>query len=95
MTIAVIALVAVVMGLSTIAPGLQQAFAHDVTERQGKAPTEACPPSFQTDFALGVGTHPDHNFNGIVCTKRICPGGAADCAEPIRIDIDDSFIPRH
>ena len=31
-----IILVVVVMGFSTIAPALQQAFAHDVTEQKGK-----------------------------------------------------------
>jgi len=95
LVISAITLVVVVMGLSIIAPALQQAFAHDVTERQGKAPTEACPTAFTLSFALGVGTHPDHNFNGLVCTKLVCPGGQADCAEPIRIDIDDFFVPRH
>jgi len=96
LAISAITLVVVVMGLSTIAPTLQQAFAHDVTEQQGKTGTTTCPKGFILDFAPGpTGTHPDHNFNSVVCTKSICPGGQAACDDPIRIRIDDSFVLRH
>jgi len=36
LVITTIVFVAVVMGLSTVAPALQQAFAHDVTEPRGR-----------------------------------------------------------
>jgi hypothetical protein len=42
-----IILVVVVMGFSTIAPALQQAFAHDVTEQKGKEGTRICPRGFR------------------------------------------------
>ena len=55
------------MGLSTIAPALQQAFAHDVIKvKQGAR--GVCPADFQL-IAFPFGQHPDHNVNGHVCLK--------------------------
>ncbi len=80
--ISAIVLVAVVMGLSTIAPALQQAFAHNV----GAAITPGfgqCPNGFAEEL-VDAGTHPDHNFNGKVCFKIV---GSH------RVVIDDPPIP--
>ena len=73
MTIAVIALVAVVMGMSTIAPTLQQAFAHDVREQVGPDGTRLCPAGFQIG-TITPGVHPDHNINSLICEKRTRSG---------------------
>ena len=74
LTISVIALVAVVMGFSTVAPALQQAFAHDVTEAKGRIGLGECPRGFSEGTTDIPGTHPDHNFNGVVCRNSV--GGA-------------------
>ena len=96
LAITAIVLVAVVMGLSTIAPALQQAFAHDVKTSQGRAVGVQCPADFQRVTIEPVGTHPDHNANGFVCVEFICPGlgptpGDAfpRCRDFIKIVIDD------
>jgi len=73
LAITAIALVAIVMGLSTIAPVLQQAFAHDVTSPQGgQIGNGDCPDGFQIAVPMSpAGTHPDHNVNGKVCVKIV------------------------
>jgi len=71
LAISAIALVAVIMGLSTIAPGLQQAFADDVKSQRGAAGTGACPDAFFQLARCELGLHPDHNFNALVCVKTI------------------------
>jgi len=68
LTISVIVMVAVIMGFSTIAPALQQAFAHDVTEQKGARGNNICPRGFGLED-IAQGDHPDHNFNGKVCEK--------------------------
>ena len=62
LTISTITLVAVIMGISTITPVI----AHDVTEAN-KNPTGICAPFF-TLFGITLGEHPDHNFNGQICS---------------------------
>jgi len=79
LVITTIALITVVMGLSTIAPALQQAFAHDVdgavTPGFGQ-----CPRGFSDETIEPFGTHPDHNFNGAICFKNV---------GQVRVIIDD------
>jgi len=83
LAITAIVLVAVVMGLSTIAPALQQAFAHDV--RGAVTPGFGqCPRSFSEETIEPAGTHPDHNFNGTICFKNV---------GQTRVIIDDPPIP--
>ncbi len=62
LTIIVITLVAVIMGIGTITP----VFAHDVTETN-KNPTGICAPFFAL-LVTTLGEHPDHNFNGQICS---------------------------
>jgi len=76
LVITTIALIAVVMGLSTVAPALQQAFAHDVREAKGRVSLTECPPGF-SEGTTTPGTHPDHNFNGVVCRNNT-GGGIVD-----------------
>ena len=76
LVITTIALIAVVMGLSTIAPALQEAFAHNVKSQLGPPGSGLCPDAFVAQ-PITTGTHPDHNHNGIVCVKiseRFHPG---------------------
>ncbi len=89
LVITTIALVAVVMGFSTIAPVLQQAFAHDVTEPRGRTGLGGCPEDFQL-VPITKGQHPDHNFNGSVCLKSVSP---CDACRGTPIFIDDSLPP--
>ena len=72
LAISAIVLVAVIMGFSTIAPALQQAFAHDVTEPRGRQGIGGCPEDFQL-VTITKGLHPDHNFNGFVCFNLVNP----------------------
>ena len=62
LTITAITLVVVIMGTSTITPVI----AHDVTEAN-KNPTGICAPFFAL-FGITLGEHPDHNFNGKICS---------------------------
>jgi len=90
LAISAITLVAVVMGFSTIAPTLQQAFAHDVIKAV-EIESGLCPKDFKLRN-IPTGQHPDHNSNGLVCVNRICDGppGIA-CAEPTFVFIDDNL----
>ena len=92
LAISVIALVAVVMGLSTIAPALQQAFAHDVAPDRGEA--GLCPADFRLIPQFSPGTHPDHNANGWVCLKSICapPVVEGPCRASPLVFVDDNLI---
>jgi len=86
--ITAIVLVAVVMGLSTIVPALQQAFAHDVIkDKQGAR--GICPAAFGL-ITFPFGQHPDHNMNGHVCVR--CPSvpGIA-CPVSTLVVIDDNL----
>jgi len=90
--ITAIVLVAIVMGLSTIAPALQQAFAHDV-DIGGPLASGQCPADFKVVRADFIGQHPDHNANGWVCIR--CPGiPDIACPDPTLVVIDDSFVRR-
>ena len=60
--ISTITLVAAIMGIGTITPVI----AHDVTEAN-KNPTGICAPFFAL-FGITLGEHPDHNFNGQICS---------------------------
>ena len=83
LVITTIALVAVVMGFSTIAPTLQQAFAHNVTVAPAPIVRNTVCPSAFTPFDIEVpGTHPDHNLNGIVCLNT--------AGSPSRVTVDDN-----
>ncbi len=62
LTITTITLVVVIMGTGTITPVI----AHDVTEAN-KNPTGICAPFFAL-FGIALGEHPDHNFNGQICS---------------------------
>ena len=62
LTITTITLVVVIMGTGTITP----AIAHDVTETN-KNPSGMCAPFFSL-FVTTLGEHPDHNFNGKICS---------------------------
>ncbi len=84
LAITAIVLVAVVMGLSTIAPALQQAFAHDVDRVVGGAvPLTTCPPNFEKQ-SHPIRTHPDHNANGKVCVKDL-PNGKTVIIDDIAV----------
>jgi len=89
LVITTIALVAVVMRFSTIAPTLQQAFAHDVLVGPpvGHFPT-MCPADF-VRIASTPGLHPDHNANGQVCKKLILAGDVRR-----NVVIDDILVRR-
>ncbi|GEM_PF-6490170 len=62
LTITTIMLVVVIMGTGTITPVI----AHDVTEAN-KNPSGICAPFFSL-FGITLGGHPDHNFNGKICS---------------------------
>ena len=62
LTITTIMLVVVIMGTGTITPVI----AHDVTEAN-KNPSGICAPFFSS-FGITLGEHPDHNFNGKICS---------------------------
>ena len=62
LTITTITLVVVIMGTGTITP----VTAHDVTEAN-KNPSGICAPFFSL-FGITLGEHPDHNFNGKICS---------------------------
>jgi len=66
LAITVIALVAVVMGMSVVAPVM----AHDVTEQKTPSGSKTCPEGFDIVLRAGQpGIHPDHNMNFIVCSN--------------------------
>jgi len=89
LAITAIVLVAVVMGLSTIAPALQQAFAHDVIKGV-VLESGLCPDDFvQNEYRTGQ--HPDHNSNGLVCVKSVCTGGER-CLTIRLLVIDDIIV---
>jgi hypothetical protein len=62
LTITAITLVVVIMGTSTITPVI----AHDVT-KANKNPAGICAPFFAL-HSITLGEHPDHNFNGKICS---------------------------
>ena len=62
LTITTITLVVVIMGTGTTTPVI----AHDVTEAN-KNPSGMCAPFFSL-FGITLGEHPDHNFNGKICS---------------------------
>ncbi len=62
LTITTITLVVVIMGTSTITPVI----AHNVNEAN-KNPSGICAPFFSL-FGIPLGKHPDHNFNGKICS---------------------------
>ncbi len=62
LTITAITLVVVIMGTSTITPVI----AHDVT-KANKKPSGICAPFFAL-HSITLGEHPDHNFNGKICS---------------------------
>jgi len=66
LTITVIVLVAVIMGMSAVAPIM----AHNVTEHNGPLGSITCPDGF-AQKRIGTGVHPDHNMNGVVCIKDL------------------------
>jgi len=65
--------IAVIMVFSSVAPVLQQAFAHDVTEPKAPFRDTKCLDGYDQKFVVR-GTHPDHNFNRLVCVKDL-PNG--------------------
>ena len=69
LTITTIMLVVVIIGTGTITPVI----AHDVTEAN-KNPTGICAPFFSL-FPLTLGEHPDHNFNGKICSLNYTVDG--------------------
>ena len=69
LTITVITLVVVMMGMGTITPVI----AHDITETN-KNTTGICPPFFSL-FGIILGEHPDHNFNGKICSLNYSVDG--------------------
>lgn len=62
LTIITITLVVVIIGTGTITPVI----AHDVTE-PNKNHSGICAPFFSL-FGITYGEHPDHNFNGKICS---------------------------
>ena len=62
LTVTAITLVVVIMGIGTITPVI----AHDVT-KANKNPTGICAPFFAL-HSITLGEHPDHNFNGKICS---------------------------
>ncbi len=66
LVISVITLVAVIMGMSAVAPIM----AHNVSERNGLPGNGACPDGFSGN-RIGIGVHPDHNRNEVVCTDGL------------------------
>jgi len=75
-------LVAVIMGMSAVAPALQQAFAHDVTEARIRQDLGGCPEGFTPVKPDFQGQHPDHNFNNRVCEKVL--------SDRVTITVDDT-----
>lgn len=69
LTITVIALVVVIMGTSAITPVI----AHDVT-KTNKNPIGMCAPFFSL-HGITLGEHPDHNFNGKICSLNYTVDG--------------------
>ena len=69
LTITAITLVVVIMGTGTITPVI----AHDVTEAN-KNPSGICAPFFSS-FGITLGEHPDHNFNGKICSLNYTVDG--------------------
>jgi len=73
MTITVIALVAVVMGISAIVPALPQAIADHSVDSQGFT----CPPNTPAGLVWDhvafspAGDSPDRNGNGFICENNI------------------------
>ena len=61
-TITAITLVAMIMGIGTTT----LVFAHDVTEAN-KNSVGICAPFFAS-YDITPGEHPDHNFNGKICS---------------------------
>ena len=69
LTITTITLVVVIMGTGTTTPVI----AHDVTEAN-KNPSGICAPFFSS-FGITLGEHPDHNFNGKICSLNYTVDG--------------------
>ena len=69
LTITTITLVAVIMGTSTITPVI----AHNVTDAN-KNPSGVCAPFFALSV-ITLGEHPDHNFNGEICSLNYTVDG--------------------
>jgi hypothetical protein len=69
LTITVIILVVVIMGIGTITPVI----ADDVT-KANKNTTGMCAPFFSL-FSITLGEHPDHNFNGKICSLHYSVDG--------------------
>jgi len=80
--ITAITLVAVIMGISTIAPVM----AHNVTEAD-KNPSGICAPFFSL-FGITLGEHPDHNFNAKICSLNYNVDG-----RDRHLILDDIIIP--
>ena len=84
--------IAVIMVFGSVAPALQQAFAHDVPKSPSVPKLTTCPPNF-IKTGTTAGMHPDHNANAQVCVKTFCPGQpGTKCIDPIVITIDDRAI---
>jgi hypothetical protein len=69
LTITTITLLVVIMGTSTITPVI----AHNVTDAN-KNPTGICAPFFSL-HVITLGEHPDHNFNGEICSLNYTVDG--------------------
>lgn len=69
LTITTITLVVMIMGTGTITPVI----AHDLT-KENKNPTGICAPFFSL-FGITLGGHPDHNFNGKICSLNYIVDG--------------------
>ena len=61
----IIALIAAIIETGTVAPII----AHDITGMT-KNSNGLCPPFFNS-FNIGLGQHPDHNFNGKICNLSL------------------------
>ena len=64
-SVMIITLIAAIIETGTIMPII----AHDVTGAS-KSPNGVCPPFFAS-FNIGLGKHPDHNFNGKICNLSL------------------------
>ena len=69
LTITTITLLVVIMGTSTITPVI----AHNVTDAN-KNPSGVCAPFFALSV-ITLGEHPDHNFNGEICSLNYTVDG--------------------
>lgn len=69
LTITTTTLVVVIMGIGTITPVI----AHDVIEAN-KNPIGICVPFFSL-YGITLGEHPDHNFNGKICSLNYTVDG--------------------